>query len=59
MKVEKGMKFRGNVNGIEFLITGVNEKIVAYKVILNGSALSDKVHTFGRKAFDHLNIKAI
>ncbi len=59
MKVEKGMKFRGNVNGAEFLITGVNEKIVAYKVVLNGSALSDKAHTFGRKAFDHLNITAI
>lgn len=59
MKVEKGMKFKGNINGVEFLITDVNNKIVAYKVILNGSKISEKTHIFGRKAFDHLNITAI
>lgn len=56
MKVEKGMKFKGNINGVEFLITDVNNKIVAYKVLLNGSKTSEKVHTFGREAFNHLNI---
>lgn len=59
MKVEKGMKFIGNVNNIEFLITDVSEKIVSYRVLLNGSKISDKVHMFGRQAFEHLNITEV
>jgi hypothetical protein len=56
MKIEKGMKFRGNINGVCFEILDANEKTVKYSVILNGSRLSEKVHTFGRKAFEKCNL---
>lgn len=59
MKIEKGMRFRGNVNGVCFEVLEANEKIVKYAVILKGSRVSDKVHIFGRKAFEHCDISLI
>lgn len=59
MKIEKGMKFKGNINNVCFEVLEANEKIVKYAVLLNDSKVSDKVHVFGRKAFEHCNISAI
>lgn len=59
MKIEKGMKFKGNINNVYFEILEANEKIVRYAVVLNGSRVSDKVHIFGRKAFEHCDISLV
>lgn len=59
MKIEKGMRFKGNINNVCFEVLEANEKIVKYKVSLNGSRVSNNVHIFGRKAFEHCNISAV
>lgn len=59
MRIEKGMRFKGNINNVCFEVLEANEKIVKYAVLLNDSKVSDKVHIFGRKAFEHCNISAI
>lgn len=59
MRIEKGMKFKGKVNNVCFEVLEANESIVKYAVLLNDSRVSDKVHFFGRKAFEHCNISAI
>lgn len=59
MKIERGMKFRGNINNVCFEVLDANDKIVKYAVVLNGSRVSDKIHIFGRKAFEHCNISLI
>lgn len=59
MRIEKGMRFKGNINNVCFEVLEANENIVKYAVILNGSRVSDKVHIFGRKAFEHCNISVI
>lgn len=56
MKIEKGMIFRGNVNNVSFEILSVNEKVVTYRVLFNGGKVSEKIHTFGRQAFEHCNL---
>ena len=53
------MRFKGNINNVCFEVLEANENIVKYAVILNGSRVSDKVHIFGRKAFEHCNISVI
>lgn len=50
------MIFRGNVNNMCFEILSANEKVVTYRVLLDGSKISKKIHTFGRKAFEHCNL---
>lgn len=59
MNIAKGMIFKGNVNNVCFEILSANEKIVTYRVLLEGNKISDKIHTFGRKAFEHCNITRI
>jgi len=59
MTIENGMIFKGNVNNICFEILSANEKIVTYRVLLNNNKISNKIHTFGRKSFDHLNLTRI
>lgn len=59
MRIEKGMRFKGNINNVCFEVLEANEKIVKYAVILNGSRLSEKTHIFGRKAFERCNISEI
>lgn len=59
MNIEAGMIFKGNVNGAQFEILTVNERFVTYKVLLDGKAISNKIHTFGRKAFEHCNLTRI
>lgn len=59
MRIEKGMKFKGKVNNVCFEVLEANESIVKYAVLLNDSRMSDKVHFFERKAFEHCNISAI
>lgn len=59
MTIEKGMIFRGNVNNICFEILSANEKIMTYRVLLDNNAISNKIHTFGRKAFEHCNLTRI
>lgn len=59
MKIEKGMIFKGNVNNVCFEILSENEKVVVYRVLVEGKATSNKIHTFGRKAFEHCNITRI
>lgn len=59
MRIEKGMIFKGNVNNVYFEILTVNEKMVTYRVLLNNKEISDKIHTFGRKAFEHCNLTRI
>lgn len=56
MKIEKGMIFKGNVNNVCFEVLSANEKVVTYRVLLNGSKISEKIHTFGRQAFEHCNL---
>ena len=59
MKIEKGMIFKGNVNNACFEILSANEKVVVYRVLVGGKAISNKIHTFGRTAFEHCNITRI
>lgn len=56
MTIEKGMIFKGNVNGVSFEILSANEKVVTYKVL---GIASNKIHTFGRKAFERCNLTRI
>lgn len=56
MTIEKGMIFRGNVNSVNFEILSVNEKVVTYKVL---GIKSNKIHTFGRKAFEKCDLTRI
>lgn len=56
MTIEKGMIFKGNVNGVSFEVLSVNEKAVTYKVL---GIASNKIHMFGRKAFEHCNLTRI
>lgn len=56
MTIEKGMIFKENVNSICFEVLSANEKVVIYRVLAEGKAISNKTHTFGRKAFEHCNI---
>lgn len=59
MTIEKGMIFKGNVNNACFEVLSANEKVVTYRVLLDGSTISDKIHTFGCKAFEHCNLTRI
>ena len=59
MTIEKGMIFKGNVNNVRFEILSANEKIVTYRVLLGGNKISDKIHTFGRKAFEHCDLTRV
>lgn len=54
MKIEKGMKFRGNVNGREIEILKADNQQVQYRDCKCGT-----VFTVGRKAFEHWNIKEV
>lgn len=54
MFIEKGMVFRGNVNGESIRIMNVTNKAVVYKCLKSG-----KVFTYGREAFNHLLITKI
>ena len=56
MKIEKGMIFKGNVNNVSFEILSANEKIVTYRVLLKGGKVSENIHNYGRKAFEHCNL---
>jgi len=56
MTIEKGMIFKGNVNNVCFEILSANENIVTYRVLLGSNKISDKIHTFGRKAFEHCDL---
>lgn len=56
MTIGKGMIFKGNVNNVCFEILSANEKAVTYRVLLNGGKVSEKIHTFGRQAFEHCNL---
>lgn len=56
MTIEKGMIFKGNVNNACFEILSTNEKVVTYRVLLDGGKISEKVHTFGRQAFERCNL---
>lgn len=59
MTIEKGMIFKGNVNNVCFKILSANEKIVTYRVLLCNNKISDKIHTFGRKAFEHCDLTRV
>lgn len=59
MTIEKGMIFIGNMNNVCFEILSANEKVVTYRVLLDGDKISEKIHTFGRKAFEHCNLTRI
>lgn len=59
MNIEKGMIFKGNVNNVCFEVLTANEKVVTYRVLLDNKAISNKIHTFGRKAFEHCNLTKI
>lgn len=59
MKIEKGMIFKGNVNNVCFEVLSTTEKIVTYRVLLDNNTISNKIHTFGRKAFEHCNLTRI
>lgn len=59
MTIEKGMVFKGNANNVCFEILSANEKTVTYRVLVGNSKISDKIHTFGRKAFEHCNLTKI
>ena len=54
MKIEPGMKFKGNVNNAMFVIVKADKKIVTYKDVTSG-----KIFTVGRKMFEHLDIAEI
>ena len=54
MKIEPGMKFRGNVNGSEIEIMKADNRAVTYRDCKRGT-----VHTVGRKAFEHWNAKEV
>lgn len=56
MAIEKGMVFKGNVNGVSFEILSANEKVVTYKVL---GIESNKIHTFGKKAFEKCDLTRI
>lgn len=59
MTIEKGMIFKGNVNSAKLEILTANEKVVTYRVLLDNKAISNKIHSFGRKAFEHCNLTRI
>lgn len=60
MTIEKGMIFKGNVNNnVCFEVLTANEKVVTYRVLVHDGKISDKIHTFGRKAFEHCNLTRI
>lgn len=59
MTIEKGMIFKGNVNNVCFEILSVNENVVTYRVLLDSNKISDKIHTFGRKAFEHCDLTRV
>lgn len=54
MKIEPGMKFKGNVNGTVVEIVKADDKSVTYKDVKSG-----KSFTVGRKMFEHLDIAEI
>lgn len=59
MTIEAGMIFKSNVNNAQFEVLTVNERFVTYKVLLDGKTISNKIHTFGGKAFEHCNLTRI
>lgn len=59
MTIEKGMIFRGNANNVCFEISSANENVVTYRVLLGNNTISNKIHTFGRKAFEHCDLTRI
>ena len=59
MTIEKGMIFRGNVNNVCFEILSANEKVVTYRVLLDNNKISNEIHTFGRKAFEHCDLTRV
>lgn len=59
MTIEKGMIFKSNVNNVCFEILSANENVVTYRVLLDSNKISDKIHTFGRKAFESCNLTKI
>ncbi len=59
MTIEKGMIFKGNVNNVSFEILSANEKVVSYRVLLGNNKISDKIHAFGRKAFEHCDLTRV
>lgn len=54
MKIEKGMVFKGNINGATIRIKSADEKMVVFEDLEKGT-----FHTYGRKAFEHCNLTKI
>lgn len=54
MKIEVGMKFKGNINGRTVTILKADANFVTYRCDDNGVVFS-----MGRKAFEHCDVSAI
>lgn len=54
MKIEPGMKFKGNISRTVVEIVKADDKSITYKDVIRG-----KSFTVGRKMFEHLDIAEI